>query len=194
MDGLGGPDPNQTSRRRVTVIAVAVRGTTSIDDLLPTVPAGVLGIIAVGQAAWIGLELAARLGAGIERLVLVAVPAPVPSDSRMTTLVGHVRAKTLIVNGQRDPQAASRDATWLKNRMVSARVKMVPSARLIGSRLTLGPVWDRLLQHCGVRPGWRPSRSGPAAPPTAEQTSGLPMNSTQQRAETPVPSPDAGRL
>jgi len=152
-EGLEDPDPNRTSRRRAIVTAAAVTAKTTVDDLLGIVPAGALGIIAVGRAGWIGVELTVRLGAEIERLALVAVPAPGAHDPRMGTLIGQVRAKTLIINGQRDPRAASRDATWLKNRLVSARVEMVPSARLVGGRLTLAPVWDRLLQHCGVRPG-----------------------------------------
>lgn len=150
-DGMTDPDPDRTARRRVAITAVAVAETTSVDGLLSIVPAGARGIIAVGRAGWLGLQLVALLGAEIERFVLVSVPATGSDDSRMAALVGQVQAKTLIVNGQRDPQAASRDAAWFKNRMASARVEMVPTARLVDGHLTLAPVWDRLLQHCGAR-------------------------------------------
>lgn len=58
-----------------------------------------------------------------------------------------IPAKTLIMNGQRDPLAAAAEARWCKGAIGASRVEMVPEE----GPLLLSHVWDRVLSH--VAPG-----------------------------------------
>ena len=68
-------------------------------------------------------------------------------DLEKDVLAG-VAAKTLILNGQRDPDAASAAATFYRSAIPGARVEMVPAHGAADERLALGDVWDRVLSHC----------------------------------------------
>ena len=115
-------------------------------------PVGVVGVGATGPLA---LLLAAELGDGVDRLALIAVPAPeTPIDRDDAELVtARVTAKTLIMNGQRAPDAAAAAAAWHHDRLPGSRVEMVPASALPAGdgRLALDLVWDRVLSH--VAPG-----------------------------------------
>ena len=68
-----------------------------------------VGMVGVGATGVLVLLLAAELGDGVDRLALIAVPAPeTPIDRDDAELVtARVSAKTLIMNGQRAPDAAA---------------------------------------------------------------------------------------
>ena len=68
-------------------------------------------------------------------------------------VLARVTAKTLIMNGQQDPDAAAAAARWHHDRLPGSRVEMVPGSPGASpdGRLSLADVWDRVLSH--VAPG-----------------------------------------
>ena len=97
-------------------------------------PAGVVGWAEGGFAA---LELAARHGGLVDRLVLVSTP---PLESEAATAVDPVQAKTLLLYGMREGGGA--EAKWWQKRL-GGRFEMVPD----GGRDILERVWPRVLSH-----------------------------------------------
>ena len=107
------------------------------------------GVVVYGRAADVGLRAAVQLGDTIDRLALIAVPAPDQPLDRddLGELIAGVTAKALILNGQRDEVAAAAAARWYKDHLSSARVEMVPDV----SALSLSDVWARTLSHVAPR-------------------------------------------
>ena len=95
-------------------------------------PAGVVGWAEGGLVA---LELAARHGELVDRLVLVSTP---PHESEAA--VDPVQAKTLLLFGTRE--GGSAEAKWWQTRL-GGRIEMVPD----GGRDILERVWPRVLSH-----------------------------------------------
>ncbi|WP_106814440.1 alpha/beta fold hydrolase [Microbacterium timonense] len=172
VSNLTDPYPDVTARRDVRILAVAVT-TDDVDD--PAAYRGAtpaettaaalarflaeeqhdrpLGMVGVGEAGELAIMLAADLGSGVDRLALVAVPRPESElgASEVAGLLDRIPAKTLLMNGQADPTAASDAARWFKNHLASTRVEMVPRADGLEARLILADVWERVLAH--VAPG-----------------------------------------
>jgi pimeloyl-ACP methyl ester carboxylesterase len=163
------PDPAVTARRDVRVVAVRVtaddiedpaayRGATPAAMAASAIarlvtgeahdePVGLVGIAGTGELA---LMLAHRLGAQVDRLVLVAVAEPVTGLDRdeVGDLLGEITAKTLILNGRDDPDAATAAARWHQSRLPDARVEIVPeTAARADPRLSISHVWERVLSH-----------------------------------------------
>ncbi|WP_203581228.1 alpha/beta fold hydrolase [Microbacterium hibisci] len=169
---LSDPQPEATIRRHARIVAVgltvddlddpaAYRGATSAETTAATLaefigaeqhdrPAGLVG---VGDAGALAIMVAAHLGEGVDRLALVAVPEPTSglAGSEVADLLARIPAKTLILNGQRDPDAAAAAARWYKERLPSARIEMVPRTDDPTARVILADVWERVLSH--VAPG-----------------------------------------
>lgn len=170
------PDPAATSRRDVRVIAVGVtaddiedpssyRGATPaaiaaaalvrmVDEEAHGRPVGLVGVGAAGE---LSLMVAARLGAAVDRLVLVGIAEPRTGLDReeVAELLGTIPAQTLILNSRDDPEASAAAARWHEERLPSARVEMVPGAGDTDPRVSLPDVWDRVLSHAApgtVRP------------------------------------------
>ncbi|WP_109210806.1 MULTISPECIES: hypothetical protein [Microbacterium] len=169
---LSDPQPEITVRRDARIVAVgltvddiddpaAYRGATSAEATAATLAqfAGAerhdrpVGLVGVGEAGELAIMVAAHLGEGVDRLALVAVPQPTSelAGSEVADLLARIAAKTLIMNGQNDPEAAAAAARWYKERMPSARIEMVPRTGDPTSRLILADVWERVLSH--VAPG-----------------------------------------
>jgi pimeloyl-ACP methyl ester carboxylesterase len=55
----------------------------------------------------------------------------------------HVRAKTLLLYGSRDPLAGPRHGRWWQSRLPDARLEVVPGA----GHLLVVPMWARVLSH-----------------------------------------------
>ena len=117
------PEPDETGKRDVEV-AFEWDGSE----------AGVVGWAEGGFAA---LELAARHGDLVDRLVLVSTP---PLESEGATAVAPAQAKTLLVYGTRE--GGSAEAKWWQQRL-GGRIEMVPD----GGRDILERVWPRVLSH-----------------------------------------------
>ena len=98
-------------------------------------PAAVLGWSDGGAAA---LDLAARGADLIDRLVLVAAPAPI--DTAPPVDLATVRAKTLLLFGTSDPRTGSRHGRWWQAHLPSARLEMVPG----GGHDLVGEMWGRI--------------------------------------------------
>lgn len=165
------PDPAVTRRRDVRVVAVridveAMNEPTSFGDREPGHVSGLeslladiapdppIALVAVGAAGSPGIALAAALGDDVDRLVLVGVPAPEAPLSRGETerTLTDVTARTLLLNGQRDPDAAAAAAEWHRRRLVSARVEMIPARdEASDPRISLTDVWERVLSHAAPR-------------------------------------------
>ena len=168
------PDPPATAARAVRVVAVGLADGDLVDPATfgGGTPAETMamslaelirsqagespvGMVGVGATGVLVLLLAAELGDVVDRLALVAVPAPeTPIDRDDAELVtARVSAKTLIMNGQRAPDAAAAAAAWHHDRLPGSRVEMVPASALPAGdgRLALDLVWDRVLSH--VAPG-----------------------------------------
>lgn len=107
------------------------------------------GVVVYGRAADVGLRAAVQLGDTIDRLALIAVPAPDQPLDRddLGELIAGVTAKALILNAQRDEVAAAAAARWYKDHLSTARVEMVPGA----VALSLSDVWARTLSHVAPR-------------------------------------------
>lgn len=168
------PDPEATTARTVRVAVVglssediddpaAFGGETRAERTAVTLAGQVraeagespVGLVGVGNTGDVALRLAAELGSGVDRLALIAVPAPeTPLDrDDAEPVLARVTAKTLIMNGQHDPDAAAAAARWHRDRIAGSRVEMVPAAEQSAGdgRLALTDVWDRVLSH--VAPG-----------------------------------------
>ncbi|WP_439592133.1 hypothetical protein [Microbacterium sp.] len=168
------PSPADTARRDVRVLAVglseaelddpaAYRGetpaetaTASVIELIraqsPDVAVALVGVGAVGAVA---ARVAAESPGLVDRLVLIAVPLPDTAAQRDLAegLFETVTAKTLLLNGQKDPDAAAAAASWHRDHLPDARVEMVPSTREGDPRLSLGDVWTRVLSFCAPGTG-----------------------------------------
>lgn len=107
------------------------------------------GVVVYGRAADVALRAAVQLGDTIDRLALVAVPAPDQPLDRddLGELIAGVTAKALILNGLRDEVAAAAAARWYKDHLSTARVEMVPGV----AALSLSDVWARTLSHVAPR-------------------------------------------
>jgi len=91
-------------------------------------------VVAVGEGGWSAVELAARHGDAVGRLVLVSTPPLEQAEPEA------VSAKTLPLYGSRD--GGQMRATWWKERL-GGRIEMVPGA---GDDI-LERVWPRVLSH-----------------------------------------------
>ncbi|GAA5091085.1 hypothetical protein GCM10025760_17710 [Microbacterium yannicii] len=169
---LSDPLPDATTRRDARIVAigltlddiddpVAYRGTTPaeasargiarfVDEERGDRPVGIVGVGAAGELA---VRIAALVGSGVDRLALVAVPRPESElgGHEVAELLAGIAAKTLLMNGRDDPDAASAAARWFAEGLPSARVEMVPQTADPASRLVLAEVWERVLSH--VAPG-----------------------------------------
>ncbi|SIT70720.1 alpha/beta fold hydrolase [Microbacterium sp. RU33B] len=114
---------------------------------------GSFAVVGVGVTGELAVRLALALPERVDRLVLVAVPAPTTPLDRDDgeDLLAGVQAKTLILNGQKDPDAAAAAAEWHRAHIASARVEMVPAVGAVDTRLALGTVWERVLSFTAPR-------------------------------------------
>lgn len=166
------PEPATTARRDVRIVAIGVTA-DDIEDPAAyrgATPAAVaasalvrliteeshgraVGLVGVAAAGELALTVAAHLPEVVDRLVLVGIAKPetVLDQDEVTGLLGRVRAKTLILNGRDDPEAAATDARWHQTRLPAARLEMVPGADSTDPRVSLADVWERVLSH--VAPG-----------------------------------------
>jgi len=166
------PDPVATAARSVQILAIGLRdadiadpaafgGATRAESVAAALADRVraragdspVGLVGVGPAGALALLFAAELGEAVDRLALIAVPVPeTPLDREDAAGVAErVSAKTLIMNGQRDPDASAAAARWHHERLPGSRVEMVPAPASPDGRLALAEVWDRVLSH--VAPG-----------------------------------------
>jgi pimeloyl-ACP methyl ester carboxylesterase len=169
---LSDPRPDVTVRHDVRIVAVgltvddiddpaAYRGATAAETTAATVAHFVtqqrqdrpVGLVGVGEAGELAILVAAHLGGAVDRLALVAVPEPATGLGRdeVTGILAGVEAKTLILNGRADPDAAAAAARWFEEHLPAARVEIVPETSDPQSRLILADVWERVLSH--VAPG-----------------------------------------
>lgn len=163
------PLPAETLRRDVRILAIglsagdlddpaAYRGQSPaetstaavmglIDQLAPGDPVGLVG---VGPVVGVAVRVAAAHADRIDRLALVAAPAPETAAERdlETDVLAGIAVKTLIVNGQSDPDAGASAASFYREAIPGARVEMVPGAGGTDARLPLADVWGRVLSHC----------------------------------------------
>ena len=98
-------------------------------------------MIGWSDGGYAALELAAAHPDDVDRLVLVAVPAP--DDRGPPPELALVSAKTLLLFGNADPRTGSAHARWWKSQLPGARLEMVPG----GGHDLLGPMWGRILAH-----------------------------------------------
>lgn len=169
---LSDPLPDATIRRDVRIVAVgltvddvddpvAYQGTTPAEATARGIAQFVdqerrdrpVGLVGVGVAGELAIRVGALLGPALDRLALVAVPRPESElgGHEVAQLLAGIAAKTLLINGKADPDAASAAARWFAQRLASARVEMVPETPDPQSRLILADVWERVLSH--VAPG-----------------------------------------
>lgn len=142
---LGGSSGMSAARATVEALASLLR------DLVPEPTFALLGVGATGEVA---VRLAGTLPGRVDRMVLIAAPAPAATLDRdgLLPVLARVEAKTLILNGQRDPDAASAAAEFHRRAISSARVEMVPApADAPEPRLALVQVWDRVLSFAAPR-------------------------------------------
>lgn len=142
---LGGS--SRMSAARATVAALE----SLLSDLVPEATFALVGVGAVGEVA---VRLASDSSERIDRLVLVAVPTPATALDRddLGPVLAGVAAKTLILNGQRDPDAAAAAAEFHRAGIGSARVEMVPGpVDAPEPRLALSAVWERVLSFGAPR-------------------------------------------
>jgi pimeloyl-ACP methyl ester carboxylesterase len=104
-----------------------------------------VGVVAYRDAVDVALRTVAQLGETVDRLALVAAPAPEQPIDRddLGALIHSVTARTLVVNGQGDEAAAADAATWYQEHLGSAQVETVPAEVTI----SLSAVWGRVLSH-----------------------------------------------
>ncbi|WP_194395863.1 alpha/beta fold hydrolase [Microbacterium atlanticum] len=169
---LSDPRPDVTARRDARIVAVgltvddiddpaAYRGATAAEMTAATLARFVaqerhdrsVGLVGVGDAGDLAILVAAHLGDVVDRLALVAVPRPDSAleGSEVAELLARVTARTLILNGRDDPDAAAAAARWYREHLAAARVELVPETSDPQSRLILADVWERVLSH--VAPG-----------------------------------------
>ena len=172
VSALSDPRPNATARRDARIVAVgltvddiddpaAYRGATPAEATASVIARFIVeeaqgrpvGLVGVGEAGELAIMVAAHLGEGVDRLALIAVPRPESElgASEVADLLDRIAAKTLLMNAQADPAAASAAARWFKDHLRTARVEMVPRTDDPESRLVLADVWERALSH--VAPG-----------------------------------------
>lgn len=109
-------------------------------ELSPGWVEGAAGIVGWSDGGLEAAQLAATHGDAVERLVLVAAPAPMTDDAEW---VSQIAAKTLLLFGDADAMTGSVHARWWKARIPDSRVEMVPG----GGHYILGQVWSRALSH-----------------------------------------------
>jgi pimeloyl-ACP methyl ester carboxylesterase len=163
------PEPTATARRNVRVVAVRVtaddiedpaayRGATPAAVAADAIAALVtneahderVGLVGVSSTGELALLLAQRLGEQVDRLALVAIAEPATALDRDETgyLLAGISAKTLILNGRDDPDAAAAAARWHQSRLPDARMEIVPDgADAVDPRLSISHVWERVLSH-----------------------------------------------
>ncbi|MET0813340.1 MAG: hypothetical protein ABWY03_09805 [Microbacterium sp.] len=162
------PGPAETARRDVRVLAVglseaelddpaAYRGETPAETAAASIielirsqsPDAAVALVGVGAVGAVASRVVAESPGLVDRLVLVGVPLPDTAAERdlAQELLETVTAKTLILNGQKDPDAASAAASWHHDHIPGSRVEMVPLTRDGDPRLALGDVWERVLSH-----------------------------------------------
>ena len=127
------PDPNVTTARGIEVAEHWDGG-----------PAAILGWSDGGAAA---LTLAAEGGDLIDRLVLVAVPAPIDGPPPVDLAI--VRAKALLLFGSEDPRTGSRHGRWWQTHLSNARLEMVPG----GGHDLVAAMWARIASFVAARRG-----------------------------------------
>jgi pimeloyl-ACP methyl ester carboxylesterase len=125
------PDPAETSRRDI-----------EIHTSPPPGPFSAVGWRHAGLAAAASAASNAPL---VDRLVLCCVPASLDTDLDFDPR--DIRAKTLLLYGQADPDAPFRHARWWKDHIADARVEMFPGA---GGDLSPA-MWRRALSHAAPR-------------------------------------------
>lgn len=136
----GGETPASST---VAAIAALVDDQTADDDAT----IGLVGVAGAGEEA---ILLAGRLGARVDRLALIAVPRErSPLERHLAEQVmADVRAATLVVNGEKDPDAGPEAAQWHGDHIAGAEVHVVPAdAYGPDRRLSTTDVWDRVLSH-----------------------------------------------
>ena len=116
-------------------------------------------IVGWSDGGLVAATLAATHKDEVERLVLVATPAPMMQDGEW---VGQISAKTLLLFGDADAPTGSVHARWWQTRIPNARIEMVPG----GGHYILGRVWERALSHLAPGATRRGRRSPPSRPCT----------------------------
>ena len=163
------PLPSATARHDIRVLAIgltaddlddpaAYRGQspaeTSMISVIGLIDAhshdAVVGLVGVGGAGGVAVRVAAAHAERIDRLALVGVPAPETPAARdlEADVLRELPAKTLILNGTHDPDAASSAASFYGALVPDAGVELVPPRGDGDDRLALADVWDRVLAHC----------------------------------------------
>lgn len=163
------PLPSVTARHDIRVLAIgltvddlddpaAYRGQspaeTSTIAVIGLIDAhsrdAVVGLVGVGAAGGVAVRVAAAHGEHVDRLALVAVPAPeTPAERDLEAdVLRELPAETLILGGEHDPDAASDAASFYGDLVPDATVELVPRRRSGDDRLALADVWDRVLAHC----------------------------------------------
>jgi len=122
----GDPDPIETARRNV--------------ELLASWEPGVVAVAGSSDAGWDAVRLAAE-HPDVERLVLIATPMRNGAD------VPAIAAKTLVLFGTDDERTGSKAARWWKQQIPHARLEMCPGQ---GHDL-LATRWARVLSHLAPR-------------------------------------------
>ena len=121
------PAPEETARRDV--------------ELVHGWDGSAAGVVGWAEGGWAAVELAARHGDLVHRLVLVSTPVPETDDG--LELDG-VLAKTLLLYGVRD--GGNAQAKWWQQRL-GGRREMVPEQ----GHDILEHVWPRVLSHLAPR-------------------------------------------
>jgi len=121
------PGPEETARRSV--------------ELLPAWDGRPAAIIGWSEGGYEALRLAATHAGEVDRLVLVAVPAP--DDRQPPPGISVLSAKTLLLFGNADPRTGSAHGRWWQRHLPSARLEMVPG----GGHDLLESMWGRILAH-----------------------------------------------
>ena len=123
------PIPDETYRKDV--------------ELVTSWQADTAGVVGWGDGGWQALDLAIA-HPELPRLVLVALPYPTED---VAIDLDSVQAKTLLLYGSADPDAAANHGTAWQRRLPNARLEMVPG----GSHDLLVPKWARILSHLAPR-------------------------------------------
>lgn len=117
------------------------------------------GVVAERTAGALGVALAAELVDRVDRLALVAVPAPGGPLERdlAEDVLRRVSAKTLVVAAAGDAGAGPDAAQWHHDRLPEGEIEVIaPDALSSGDgRLGLGDVWARVLSHVAPAPARR---------------------------------------
>jgi pimeloyl-ACP methyl ester carboxylesterase len=143
------PDAAATTRRGISLHPVAggVAAVVAMIEVIEGSPIGLVGWSEGGRAA---LQVAATLPDRIDRLAIVATPAPLGAGETLSFQPADVAAKTLLVHGGADPIAGGRDGRWWQQRLPSARLEMTPN---LGGEALLEDRWERILSFLAPRAG-----------------------------------------